>query len=75
MLPGGIDSHVHLAQPFGDGVVMADDFVSGTRAAACGGSTSVLSYCLQAKGQAKGLRHLLASIKCVGASAGGPTAG
>ncbi len=51
VLPGGIDSHVHLAQPFGDGVVMADDFVSGTRAAACGGSTSVLSYCLQAKGQ------------------------
>jgi dihydropyrimidinase len=51
VLPGGIDSHVHLAQPFGNGVVMADDFASGTRAAACGGSTSVLSYCLQAKGQ------------------------
>jgi dihydropyrimidinase len=59
VLPGGIDSHVHLAQPFGDGVVMADDFASGTRAAACGGSTSVLSYCLQAKGQT--LREALKS--------------
>src|SRR5438093_3869618 len=51
VLPGGIDSHVHLAQPMGEGIVMADDFASGTRAAACGGSTTVLSYCLQAKGQ------------------------
>jgi dihydropyrimidinase len=59
VLPGGIDSHVHLAQPFGDGIVMADDFVSGTRAAACGGSTTVLSYCLQAKGQT--LRQALQS--------------
>src|SRR5262249_9060453 len=51
VVPGGIDSHVHLAQPSGEGIVMADDFVSGTRAAACGGSTTVISYCLQAKGQ------------------------
>ena len=32
VLPGGIDSHVHLAQRSGPGIVMADDFASGTRA-------------------------------------------
>ena len=31
VLPGGIDSHVHIAQPSGPGIVMADDFDSGTR--------------------------------------------
>jgi len=39
VLPGGIDSHVHIAQPSGPGVVMADDFDSATRAAAFGGNT------------------------------------
>ena len=34
VLPGGIDSHVHLAQPSGPGIVMADDFESGTRSRA-----------------------------------------
>jgi dihydropyrimidinase len=29
VMPGGIDSHVHIAQPSGDGIVMADDFASG----------------------------------------------
>src|SRR6185436_9806631 len=42
VLPGGIDSHVHLAQPSGPGIVMADDFTSGTRSAAFGGNTMVL---------------------------------
>ncbi len=41
VLPGGIDSHVHLSQPSGPGIVMADDFASGTRAAAFGGNTMV----------------------------------
>jgi dihydropyrimidinase len=65
VLPGGIDSHVHLAQPSGEGIVMADDFVSGTRAAACGGSTTVISYCLQAKGQTlrEALQHYHASAE------------
>ncbi|HMJ43628.1 MAG TPA: dihydropyrimidinase, partial [Pseudolabrys sp.] len=31
VLPGGIDSHVHIAQPSGPGIVMADDFASATR--------------------------------------------
>lgn len=47
VLPGGVDAHVHLAQPSGEGVVMADDFASGTRAAAAGGNTTVLPFALQ----------------------------
>ena len=51
VLPGGIDSHVHFAQPSGPGIVMADDFESGTRAAAFGGNTLVMPFCMQQKGQ------------------------
>src|SRR5690606_32061483 len=47
VLPGGIDSHVHFSQPSGEGIVMADDFESGTRAAAFGGNTTVMPFCLQ----------------------------
>jgi len=50
-LPGGIDSHVHIAQPSGEGVVMADDFESATRSAAFGGNTTVMPFCLQQAGQ------------------------
>ncbi|MBW9117430.1 dihydropyrimidinase [Rhizobium cauense] len=50
VMPGGIDSHVHLAQPSGDGIVMADDFASGTRSAAFGGNTTILTFCMQEKG-------------------------
>lgn len=51
VLPGGIDSHVHISQPSGEGIVMADDFESGTRSALFGGNTTVLPFCLQEKGQ------------------------
>jgi dihydropyrimidinase len=51
VLPGGIDSHVHLAQPSGPGIVMADGFETGTRSAAAGGNTTVLPFCVQQKGQ------------------------
>jgi dihydropyrimidinase len=51
VLPGGIDSHVHISQPSGPGIVMADDFASGTRAAAFGGNTLVMPFCMQQKGQ------------------------
>ncbi len=51
VLPGGIDSHVHISQPSGEGIVMADDFASATRSAAFGGNTTVLPFCLQARGQ------------------------
>ena len=51
VLPGGIDSHVHIAQPSGPGIVMADDFESGTRSAALGGNTLVMPFCMQRKGE------------------------
>lgn len=49
VLPGGIDSHVHISQPSGDGIVMADDFESGTRSALFGGNTTIMPFCLQEK--------------------------
>ncbi|WP_026616181.1 dihydropyrimidinase [Ensifer aridi] len=49
-LPGGIDSHVHLEQPGPPHIVMADGFESGTLAAAFGGNTTVMPFCLQRKG-------------------------
>jgi dihydropyrimidinase len=51
VLPGGIDSHVHIAQPSGPDIVMADDFASTTRSAAFGGNTMVLPFAMQQKGQ------------------------
>lgn len=49
VLPGAIDVHTHLAMPFG-GTVSADSYFTGTRAAACGGVTTVIDYPLQFKG-------------------------
>lgn len=50
VMPGGIDVHTHLdLSDFG--VHSADDFGSGTIAAACGGTTTVVDFCSQAKGQ------------------------
>jgi len=57
VLPGGIDSHVHIAQPSGPGISMADDFESATRSAAFGGNTLVMPFCIQEKG--KSLRAAL----------------
>ena len=51
MLPGGIDSHVHISQAAAPGIVMADDFVSATRAAAFGGNTTVMPFAMQQKGE------------------------
>lgn len=50
VLPGGIDSHVHIAQPTVEGIVIADDFESATRSAIIGGNTTVLPFRLQEKG-------------------------
>ena len=49
VLPGAIDAHTHLAMPFG-GTVSADGYLAGTRAAACGGVTTVFDYPMQRKG-------------------------
>ena len=50
MLPGGIDVHTHLDMPFG-GTTSADDFETGTSAAAFGGTTSIVDFAIQYKGQ------------------------
>ena len=49
--PGGVDAHCHLDQPMEPPVRMADDFDTGTRSAACGGTTTVIPFAAQAKGQ------------------------
>lgn len=49
--PGGVDAHCHLDQPMPPPMRMADDFESGTRSAACGGTTTVIPFAAQAKGQ------------------------
>jgi dihydropyrimidinase len=50
VLPGGIDVHTHLDMPFG-GTKSADDFETGTRAAAFGGTTTLIDFAIQYKGQ------------------------
>jgi dihydropyrimidinase len=56
VLPGGIDVHTHLNMPFG-GTTSADDFESGTIAAAFGGTTSIIDFAIQYRGQT--MRHAL----------------
>jgi dihydropyrimidinase len=49
VIPGGIDAHTHLDMPFG-GTTSADDFESGTIAAAHGGTTTIVDFAIQTKG-------------------------
>src|SRR5215813_259955 len=49
VIPGGIDCHTHLDMPFG-GTNSADDFESGTVAAAHGGTTTLVDFAIQSKG-------------------------
>ena len=50
LFPGGLDPHTHLDMPFG-GTVSADDFETGTLAAAHGGTTTLIDFAIQSKGQ------------------------
>src|SRR4030081_2283910 len=50
VLPGGIDVHTHIDMPFG-GPTSSDDFETGTRAAAFGGTTTLIDFAIQYKGQ------------------------
>lgn len=50
VLPGALDAHTHMAMPFG-GTVSADSYLSGTRAAVCGGVTTVFDYPVQHAGE------------------------
>ncbi|HKC64599.1 MAG TPA: amidohydrolase family protein, partial [Pyrinomonadaceae bacterium] len=50
VIPGGIDPHTHMELPFG-GTESADDFRTGTIAAAHGGTTTIIDFAVQYKGQ------------------------
>ncbi len=50
VVPGGVDAHTHMELPFG-GTVASDDFESGTRAAAWGGTTTIVDFAVQAAGE------------------------
>tara|TARA_B100001057_G_scaffold382608_1_gene388656 strand:- start:35 stop:1438 length:1404 start_codon:yes stop_codon:yes gene_type:complete len=51
VLPGGIDAHCHIDQPMKDGSMCADNFESGTKSAAFGGTTTVIPFAVQYKGE------------------------
>jgi dihydropyrimidinase len=51
VIPGGVDPHTHMDLPFG-GTSSSDDFETGTRAAAFGGTTTIIDFAVQYKGQA-----------------------
>src|ERR1700761_7857686 len=53
VMPGGVDVHTHLDMPFG-GTVSADDYRTGTIAAAVGGNTTVIDFVLQSMGHTMG---------------------
>src|SRR5471030_3324522 len=57
VLPGGIDSHAHIEQKSGFGIMCADDFYSGTVSAAFGGTTTVIPFAAQHRG--KSLRQVV----------------
>jgi dihydropyrimidinase len=50
VIPGGIDPHTHMELPFG-GTQSSDDFFTGTRAAAHGGTTTIIDFAVQYKGE------------------------
>jgi dihydropyrimidinase len=51
VLPGGVDSHCHIEQRSSTGVMCADDFYSGTVSAAYGGTTTIIPFAAQHRGQ------------------------
>lgn len=67
VIPGGIDAHTHLDMPFG-GTTSSDDFLTGTRAAAYGGTTTIVDFAIQKKGgtlrEALDTWHAKAEGKC-----------
>ena len=68
VLPGGVDSHCHIEQRASTGMMCADDFYSGTVSAAFGGTTTVIPFAAQHRGQS--LRQVVADYH----AAAGPKA-
>src|ERR1700730_8684899 len=68
VLPGGVDSHCHIEQKSSNGIMCADDFYSATVAASFGGTTTVIPFAAQHKGQS--LRQVVADYH----AAAGPKA-
>ena len=68
VMPGGVDVHTHFDLPLGDGSRTADSFSTGTRAAIAGGTTCIIDYATQFRGEtlSKGLNkwHELAAGNC-----------
>jgi dihydropyrimidinase len=64
VLPGGIDSHCHIEQLSGMGIMGADDFRSGTTAAAFGGTTTVIPFAIQNRGAS--LRKVVDDYRALG---------
>ena len=56
VIPGGIDVHTHMELPFG-GTVAADTFDTGTRAAAFGGTTTIIDFAVQRTGEVRARRR------------------
>ncbi|MFF9510704.1 dihydropyrimidinase [Streptomyces sp. NPDC014724] len=53
VIPGGVDAHTHMEMPFG-GTFASDTFETGTRAAAWGGTTTIIDFAIQSKGGSLG---------------------
>ena len=51
VMPGGVDSHVHIDQPSGSAAEMCDDFDTASASAAAGGTTSVICFAWQSPGE------------------------
>jgi dihydropyrimidinase len=68
--PGGVDAHCHLDQPVPPPAKMADNFATGTVSAACGGTTTVIPFAAQEKGQSlksavEDYHHRAGALPCI----------
>lgn len=65
VLPGGVDSHCHIEQMSSNGIMCADDFYSGTVSAAFGGTTTIIPFAAQHRGQS--LRQVVRDYRAAAA--------